>query len=93
MAQARGFKGSVLVFSYYLGIKETHPKMGAIYDRLKVRDGEKATDEKGVFGIALYLMMEVVRAIKERFKLDEMEESYEECISLVKEMYAPTEQN
>lgn len=91
MARARGFKGRVLVFSYYLGIKETHPKMGAIYDRLKVRDGDsKEADEKGVFGIALYLMMEVVRIIEERFKLHEIEESYQECISLVKEMYTPT---
>jgi len=94
MAKARGFKGRVLVFSYYVGIKETHPKMGAIYDRLKVRYGDsKETDEKGVFGVTVYLMMEVVRAIKDRFKLDEIEESYQECIALVKEMYTPTEQN
>jgi len=90
MAKALGFRGDLLVFSYYMGIKETHPKMGAIYDRLDVRYGDsKKAGEKGVFGIALYLMIEVVRAIKERFKLHEIEEPYQECISLVKEMYTP----
>ena len=49
----------------------------------------KKADEGGVFSFALCLMMEVVRAIKERFKLDEGEESYQKCISLVKEMYLP----
>ncbi|SRR6266404_5755631 len=88
MANAIGFKGDLLVFSYYGGIKETHPKMGAIYDRLKVRYGDsKEADEKGAFGVAVYLMMEVIHAIKERFKLDEIDETYQECILLVKEMY------
>ena len=88
MAKERGFKGIALVYGYYLPLMETHPKMGAIYDRLKIRAGEAEVDDgTGALMFALLFMFEIVRAIKERFKLDAIEELYQKCISIRKEMY------
>jgi Family of unknown function (DUF5677) len=88
MAKKLGFKGVQVVGAYYAPLEETHPKMGAILHRVKVREGTiKPDDGKGTLVLAHLFVLETVRVLKERSNIKSIEELYTKCRTELKTIW------
>ncbi|MEK6408788.1 MAG: DUF5677 domain-containing protein [Acidobacteriota bacterium] len=92
LARQRGFKGSLLLHAYYDALNETHPKMEAIFRRQLERNAPwKADTGRATIHVAHILVPGNVRAMKERFKMKDLEQLYQRCDQEYKEAW-PSEQ-
>lgn len=81
LARQNGLGGSILIHAYYDALHETHPKMGAIFGRHQAEaDPAQADTGAASLEVAHFLVLESVRAMKERFGMNDLEELYQKCI-------------